>query len=320
MVTSADYSLIAAAVLGVVLVGAVGYYLVSRIRRRGAQLKRELAESPAFADDRAYNQIRLARAELDVLRREGQSVPKAEELLDEADRLLTKHENIDAVQRAMSAHRLLVAARHRASGSGPHDASPPTTRGALSGGWTAPPAEPDPFPTGTPTRAGRPGELPANPAVPPKNRMEAHFQMTLLVEELSKAAPGSGASASQAEAEGLRADAQAAYGRGDYTEALRLALKGRRRLGARLETLPLGKTSVPPAADAIEGSGGEPEPSPPAGGTGTSPCARCGRPVRSDDRFCRSCGAPMTSTKCPRCQGDVTAQDTFCGRCGSPLT
>ncbi|HTT26556.1 MAG TPA: zinc ribbon domain-containing protein, partial [Thermoplasmata archaeon] len=145
---------------------------------------------------------------------------------------------------------------------------------------------------------------------PPKNRMEAHFQMTLLVGEIVSAqgAPG------RAEAEGLRGQAQSAYARADYTEALRLALRGRRALGSRLETLPaVGSAGGSRAPGALA-------PTPDRAAAASRSCAQCGRPLQAEDRFCRGCGATNVPTQCPRCQGELGPSDTFCGRCGAPVS
>jgi hypothetical protein len=154
------------------------------------------------------------------------------------------------------------------------------------------------------------GAAPETPiSRPPKNRMEAHFQMTLLVEEVAR--PASSDATGRDEAIRLREAAQGAYAATDYTEALRLALKGRRALGARLETLPPGRSPppTPPAAAA-----------PMASSVAGRTCPQCGRPVRPDDRFCRGCGASNVPSKCPRCQAEVAGADTFCGRCGAPIS
>lgn len=148
---------------------------------------------------------------------------------------------------------------------------------------------------------------------PPKNRMEAHFQMTLLVEELTLSTRGHESTPAALEAEGMRADAQKAYSSGNYTEALRLALKGRRRLGARLETLPPARSSDPTDPAKADAATSVPARSSP------SECPNCHRPIADGDRFCRGCGSPRVAAACPRCQAPVSGDDTFCGRCGGPL-
>lgn len=302
-----------------ITVAGIGLLVIQRLRKRGGELRAELAASPIFADDRAHNQLRLARGELDLLRREGREVPSASALLDRADEKLQRHDNLEAVRLALQAHELLVAAR-REEGA----ASSPPAAGARSepsgspvaNEMSSPPALTrggDLRPVAPLASAGGGGAASGEDGRPPKNRMEAHFQMTLLVEELARATPGGGTpTAAATDAELLRGQAQRAYSAGNYTEALRLALRGRRALGARLETLPPAKS--PEAPPATAGRGG-PAPAPSSDGT----CPRCHRPFAEEDRFCRGCGASRTAGSCPRCQAPVTGDDTFCGRCGSPL-
>ena len=313
---STDWILLAGAVLVGVTVLGLGYFAIQRFRRRRLELLGDLAKSPVFADDRAHNQIRMARAELAVLQREGQAVPRAATLLDQAEAALARHENVEAVRLARNAHDLLVATRREGG-------SPPSAPPARSPVATPPPrvpavaaAEPRPGPlrdrtaelVAGPTSDGEPGPAPADR--PPKNRMEAHFQMTLLVDQLRTAGAADPPPTGFGEAERLRGEAQGAYAAGEFTEALRLSLRARRLLGARLETLPPGRPAsegpIPPKEGRV-----------PSASAGR--CTQCGKPLRAEDQFCRSCGASQRPTACPRCQAPVASDDTFCGRCGSPL-
>lgn len=320
MTTSTDWTLVAFGLLAVALAVIIGYYVILRFRARGRTLKAELADSPLFAEDRAHNQIELIRGEISVLEREGIDTARARVLLQRAEQELARHENVDAVRSARDAHRILVELRQRGARFSPGTGIPSSPR--------APPAPRVPARNDllrpTPTRSGT-GDLGAgNPAFeeaappsrPPKNRMEAHFEMTLLVEELTQQTPSRGATGAVAEAEGLRRGAQEAYARQDYTEALRLALRGRRRLGARIESLPPTAATVTVAAAALS-------PARAGGTTSTGPgqtpaCATCGRPIGSTDAFCRGCGRPVGGSKCPRCGAERAATDEFCGRCGAP--
>jgi hypothetical protein len=311
---SSTWIIVAVGLLVAVLAAALGFFLIQRLRSRGRQLRADIAGSPAFADDRAHNQIRIARAELEVVRNEGGDLPRAQELLDQADRLLARHENIEAVRAAHDAHDLLVDARRSGMHGPPSEPAlrpaPLTARSAGTGpplGWAR--GTPSPIPADPASAA------PPAPARPPKNRIESHFQMTLLVEELSKNPGAETRGTGWTEAEQLRSAAQEAYAKGDYTEALRLALKGRRRIGAPIEVVPPEKGV--PSETALVPS--EATPAEMALTEGSDRCPACGRPRKSGDTFCRGCGAAWTQKQCPRCKIEVTPEDTFCGRCGSPL-
>jgi hypothetical protein len=324
MTDSGAWLEVAVGVLAIAVTGILGYYLLLRLRAQRLKIMSDLSSSPVFANDRAFNQIRIARSELELLQRDGHDLPRAGELIDRAETLLGRSQNVEAVRLALDAHHLLVEARKSGSTSGSqvpsstsaHPAATPAT-GGLGG---TPSALLDPNlgasspGTGLPS-FGSPSSGPASsgealPTRPPKNRMEAHFQMTLLVEELGKNPSARGWAA----AEGLRALAQKSYSDTQYTEALRLALRGRRALGVRLETLSGGPAVAAPASGATNA------PAPSTSGGPERTCPQCGRPIRSNDRFCRGCGATNAPSECPRCRAELGASDTFCGRCGSPVS
>src|SRR5580658_7067256 len=48
-------------------------------------------------------------------------------------------------------------------------------------------------------------------------------------------------------------------------------------------------------------------------------CGLCGSENPSGNRFCRDCGASLTST-CPSCGAPVETGHRFCGGCGTALT
>jgi Double zinc ribbon len=150
------------------------------------------------------------------------------------------------------------------------------------------------------------------PNRPPKNKMESHFQLSLVQDELDRARQTKSGSAQFKEADQLRNDGQAAYDRQDYTEALRLALKSRRTLGTRIEALPLSPASTVGDPGAPRTTGGVAEPP-----TFGRKCARCGRIAAATDEFCRGCGAPITPALCSSCGAPLLAGDRFCGKCGA---
>lgn len=161
-----------------------------------------------------------------------------------------------------------------------------------------------------------------------KNYLESRFELEMLGSDLK-----SGEGPNTDEAQKLLTAAQKAHDREDYTECLRLALRGRRVLGpAGLQTVALSPATV------VESPPTEPLPSakrssaPSRGsrvtvaedtGEATSTvvkCPRCGKDNPSQNRFCRGCGLTLNEAKCPRCQVKVSLEDTFCGGCGAPLS
>lgn len=301
------------------IVFALGYLSLRRLKDRRSRLASEVENSPALKADRAYNQARLARTEADILERSGVDVRRARRLVDEAEASIGRRDYDGGIAQARAAHELLVRLKNREGPSAaPQDlgALAPATETEPPQSGRAPMTVPEgplgpPGPTGGGLLMAPDGEVPL-PEAPasrlPKNRAESKFQLTILDEELASAkadAPARG------EAEALGTEAHAAYERGDYNEALRTALRARRKLGARLETLP-------PAAAA---PGGSPRGDVPlkSGGSAGGACPRCGRATRPTDQFCRSCGAPTKPAGCPRCGRPLEAGDGFCAACGAPV-
>ena len=167
----------------------------------------------------------------------------------------------------------------------------------------------------------------------PKDYMEARFMLSSLRNDLEQVPPERMKDPALKEARDWAQKSQVAFDRKDYTESLRLAMRGRRRMGGTgISTISVGagtvvesppeeispsaqRSSAPPMATQVAALPGTAPTSPP----GKVACGRCGRVNTPGDRFCRGCGAPLAPPKCPRCQRPVEADDKFCHACGSPL-
>jgi predicted RNA-binding Zn-ribbon protein involved in translation (DUF1610 family) len=300
---SGDLTVILVAVVACILLAAGGLYLRARLRLRSQQLRSELSARPAVVSDRAFNRIAMARREAQLLARQGVDVTASTALVGQAQASFDARDFGRAYELAQSAHETLVVARTGA----PIRPSPPAARTA-------------PGPT-VPTPAATPA--PAPPPTPniPKNRAESQFQLRVLTTELARArAANAKADATELAAASLAAG-QAAYDRGEYTEAFRLALRGRRQIGSTIETLA-------PAPALRSGGTGAPAD---AGALATDPvaiaeqaaasdrCPNCGQPMLAADTFCRGCGTPRRATTCPACGAPRSPTDGFCGKCGTPF-
>jgi len=301
--------LLVAAVVVIAIAGGLLLILRRRLNARLAALRTKLGDPPEFKDDRSYNLLRIARSEAEVLARQGVDVQPAEEILAEADAALRRRDFDGALSDARRAHELLVGLRDRPSI--PSRASPP------SRSMTTSPAKRDPAPTpnapfvdaapGPASAAGGDPDAPAPRLA--KNRAESHFQIRLLREEIARGAPEASPAGAVEEAQSGADAAQQAYDAGEYTDALRLALRSRRKLGAPIESLPAPTTRIPPTPAALPAS------SP----MGTEPCPTCGRPLKSSDRFCRGCGTARSPTACPNCSTPLEPGDKFCAGCGAAV-
>jgi hypothetical protein len=307
-----------AVALGVML------YAIRRLKARRAQLLSQLQDAPDLVEDRAYNRLRMAKSEVDILERQGTDVTRARVLLQSAQEAFDQHNYPSALSRAQSAHETLIALRQ---GAGPTGSRLPDRPGGSLR------AE-DPGPgTGTlnlrpavdltqaPPLTGEPRDpapIPGSQNAAPRNRSESRFQISVLTDEIAQGRTTRPKDPTVAEAETLRVQASAAYDRAEYTEALRLALKARRRIGGRLETLPPSPTSGRSDTE-LSGSGPSSAMEVAARTAGSARCPQCGAPMTSADKFCRGCGAPRSPRSCPQCHQLAQPGDTFCGNCGSSL-
>jgi Double zinc ribbon len=288
-------------VLAVVVVGLL-FFVIRRLRQRRDKLLGELRDRPELVQDRAFNRIAMARREAEILARQGTDVARARDLIAQAQGLFDTRNYDRAYQTAQQAHETLVHARKAA----------PLARES-NPGVPAGPASPPPMAATVPSRP--PPSAPA-PGIP-KNRAESQFQLRLLDQDLAGAPTNRSKSASRVEATRLRADAGAAFDRGDFTEAFRLALKGRRALGSPVEALPVTPRSGGPAPSAAPSSAVSDAALTAEQVAGADRCPECGYPALAGDTFCRGCGVPRTAATCAACGAPRKPADTFCGRCGA---
>jgi hypothetical protein len=284
--------LVVAILLAVFVVG-IFLYLSRRLRARRDQLVGELRGRPELIQDRAFNRLAMARREAEILGRGRADISSSQTMIAQAQAAFDLHQYPRAYELAQQAHESLVNAR----------TAPDRPSAPLAGTGD----RPTPGGLAPPTSAGASAASSAGPL--PKNRAESHFLLGLLTNEIAAAPPRAGPTL---EAISLRDQAQAAFDRGSYAESFRLALRGRRALGGRIEAL-AATPSAPSGARLAPGSDPDGVADAVAGSTR---CPACGYPTLSDDTFCRGCGRPLTASTCPSCGAPRTKSDVFCGRCG----
>ena len=292
--------------LAVVVIGLL-LYLLRRLRNRRDKLLSELDNRPELTQDRAFNRLAMARREASLLADQGVDVARAQELIAESQGAFDNRHYDRAYETAQSAHEALVTARQRGSrttGTPLPSASPTVGRGTTGAPVAAAATVPAPPPP----------ETPARPVIA-KNQAESQFQIRLLTEELGALPPRRSKDPSRIQAAEFARMASEAFAKGDYTEAFRLALKGRRALGGSVESLPLTGSGEAPTAD---GEAAKPDLAETARTVaGGERCPDCGYPMLAGDSFCRGCGKPKGTMTCPSCGAPRGADDPFCGRCGT---
>ena len=298
------YLLFAAVVLGVAVV-AVLLLTLKRLKQRRARLLSDLSHSPRLDSDRAFNRIEMARREADIVARQGNDVARAREQIAQAQSAMDLRQFDRAYELAQSAHETLVLARQGGM-------TLPTVRGAE-------PAPSRAGPRASASLAASPSPSPGASAAPPiaapnlpRGRAEAQFQMHLLDSDLAEAKAARPSAPATLAGVDFQDKARTAFDSGQYTDALRLALKGRRGLGGHVETV------APTAASRnVDAAAAAADPQAAAEtAASASRCPNCGYPTNPSDVFCRGCGVPRTPTECPKCGTARTPSDTFCGRCG----
>ncbi len=296
-----NYELVAVLVILAAAVLLTVVWLLRRYRERRLREMREASANPAFSADRAFNRLALARREADLLEIQGGDAAPARQLIHLAQQSLDGRNPDRAYELAQAAHETLVQARREP--------------GRPKAGTTG--AGPDPLPVDRPSLvagAASPTPSPRPPEPTIQRRAEAQFQLHLFEQELATAAKAASGAPPNGVARDLYVQAHAAFDRSDFPEAFRLALRGRRALGARVETLG-GATSLSPGPDG-----------PPSGTSsaeefaGQGRCPACGHPLVPGDAFCRGCGAARAPGTCRSCGQALGTADTYCGKCGAAVS
>jgi hypothetical protein len=309
--TGTEVAAIAIVVILAVVVIGVLLYMLRRLRERRAKLLGELQDRPQLIQDRAFNRIAMARRESELLARQGRDTSRPSELIAQAQGAFDVRNYDGAYQYAQQAHEALVHSRTDRVRL-PTGGTPAVARNSSGLGPTGIPAG-----RSLPSSAGEP-PVPA-PAIP-KNRAESQFQIHLLDQEIEAARAKPASAASVRDAAKFRGDAQSAFDRSDFTEAFRLALKGRRAIGANVESLPALGVAASPSDGPNGGRANLDADQAAEAAADADRCSRCGYPALPGDTFCRGCGQPRAEATCLKCGAPRQSSDTFCGRCGASFS
>lgn len=270
----------------IVIFAAVVYYELKIIRK-----KRKVKTDQQVQVDDIYNQIITSQAVARALRERGSDTRAAELTLIEAEAAYQRRSYTEAKSAAERAKSLLK------------DAKP--ANDLLSSLATVKAADSE-------------GERREDLEVPfqeakklPQNYMESKFMISSVkdeAEEQEKA--GKDVSAVR---QNLAA-ANEAFGRADYTGALKYALRAKRGLEPEVDICP------PAEAKVTDLAGTEKIPMTKVVKQAAIKCAFCGTEMESDDLFCRKCGKKVElRILCPQCDKEVAPDDAFCRKCGAPL-
>lgn len=271
-----DVLIISAALI---VLSAIAWFELRYIKGKGG----EQAEA-SLEQDHAYNSMATIRAVASSLRSQGYDVTEAEILLLQAEGAYKRRQYLDC--RELS-DRAKIALRNA------------PLRKVLE---CPPPAKVEVNATSKERETGTaaPAEVPSMGARKlPRNYLESKFVMES-AHCLMENAPERCREAVQCHLD----DAKACFDGGEYTDALRHAVKAKRVLEGAEEIAPEEKREDAPAAEVVT----EQE----------SACPGCGAVMSEEDAFCFSCGRPGKAT-CPGCSADIAEGDAFCRKCGIKL-
>ena len=332
--------------LAVITVALFAVWVLRVLSLRRKRFLKELeAGTSESGEDAAHNQILTTRAVLKRLEAQGEDVSAAKAILKQAEAKQEAGRYAQALQLAREARNSMapraksapVTSRVRVPASprkvekeellyrdiaeGTRGRAKPAA-GSPAGASMEEPDIPEP------DSSGNPPSIPELRKGVPKNQLESRFEINVLEKSLKDTDDGS-----FPEARKLLTMAQRSFDRGDYSEALRLAMRGRKIVGTGTEeTISLSPATVvetPPEAPlpSAARSSAPPVvkdvvPEPGTGGARSTVirCPRCGRENPTTNKFCRGCGKPLAEPQCPRCQKPVSPDDAFCGICGAPIS
>lgn len=330
---------------------AIMWYLK---KRRKTILDKFNTDKPEWIEDNAHNQILTTKALIDRAERNGDDVAAARSRLQDAEDRAKAGDFEQAFSIAKQARDVLpknvptraVKRKVPVQSTSPPSPSPKqeqpgvapaenkeemlyrdiATGGVVSGGGQTredmSPKRPEDQEEGE-----KPPMVEFRQKVP-KNYLEAKFEISLLEDALTKLPPES-----SPESRKLLVTAKKAWEKENYSDALRMAMRGKRALEQKSDdTIPLtaGTTvDVPPqtpvaaAARSSAPMSGDDYKMEPATGEArptTVVCSRCNKENPAKNKFCRGCGKPLAAPLCPRCQKAIEADDAFCGTCGAPVS
>ncbi len=290
------FGVVIALVLLAVVV-ALFLYFGRRLRARHDELLGELRSKPELVRDRAFNRIAMSRREAEILAGSGVDVDTPREQIAQAQAAFDLRRFSTAYDLAQSAHEGLVRRRGGRSMGGDGGRAPASLPLGSSEVLSTGPAGGEP-PAASPS------------ASLPKGRAEAHFMIGALGREMAAAPPTAGATIG---ARGFYEEAQRRFSAGDYPSAFQLALRGRRAIGAPIESLGAAPSIPRPAGRSDPGDAERAATSL----ADAARCTECGYPIPAGDAFCRGCGRPLVAPTCPACGAPRLGSERFCGRCGA---
>ena len=270
-----------AVVLAVVsIVIAVAFFEMRFLRKRMKNRRIRAAKDDSALPDQAHNSVTTTKAIYASLSRQGIQSPEVSGWLREAEMAYERRNFRVTLELTTKAKDRLLTLK-----------SAQASRGDL--------AKLETLPTPGGGEEITTKEL-LQKEVPP-NLLQSKFSI-----ELAETAIGQGRHVGRdiGQATELLETARSRFEAKDYDSALRVARLSKRSADGQKVEVP---AKVPAAVPV-------PAVSPPI------ECQSCGASLRSDDAFCRKCGARVGPSDCVSCGASLLADDAFCRKCGTPVS
>ncbi|OYT59937.1 amidophosphoribosyltransferase [Euryarchaeota archaeon ex4484_178] len=272
-------------------------YILMFLKRRADKKVREIKE-PKVEDD-AYNQIQMIKSMTKIMKNKGYNMSSIEMMISKAERAYDSHRYLESIEIVNNAKRALWRLKEEKS---QEDTISPQVKKELEiiKSIEEKPAQDD-----------MPPQVKDFVRKLPENYLQSKFEIGVVEEKIIKMEE----SEVKEYAKMYIERAKRAFEIGDYTEALRLAVKCNRMIDsgevAYEETEKRATAIGASIAPLIEEEEEEKE---------ELHCPKCGAIVSPEDKYCWNCGAKLVFIyKCPNCGGEVSSEDKFCRHCGYKL-
>lgn len=272
-------------------------------RSKPDRIKKVQKDSELDKETEAYNTVMSAKSIIRVMGEKGHQTDRAEMIIERAELALDAGNHLRAEELAEDAKTAIKKVLTKKA------PSPKTTDSDLKLPPTPPVKEQE--------QVKKFKEQKERIEKLPENYLEAKFEIEV-ARDLCK-------ERGHKEAKRLLSLAEKHYSEGDYTEALRYAVKTKREIDEEEAGLLAGQkigrkkrvseeeefSPVSMVKDMEEDLQQK---------TTIIECPECGNELGEDDRFCNMCGAKAPEIgKCPECDAEVDSGDRFCSKCGTEL-
>ncbi len=287
-------------ILGLATAAMVVVYLMLALMKKSKLKKLRVDVDPR---EDAYNQIQILKSMTRVMREKNYNTVAVENLIVKAEGAYNRESYGECIEIVNNAKRILARLKEEKM---MEDQVSPRVAKEMEIIKKIEESSPDSGEVPTPLRELE-KEL-------PENFLQSKFEIRVVEKKIEDHEEGEVKEAAIL----YLSRAKDAFNNKDYTEALRLAVKGNRILETgeipeerkEIEEKPqlFPKKEVVPIVEEEKEEKEELH------------CPNCGAVVRPEDKFCWNCGAKLVyHYKCPNCGAEVSSEDKFCRNCGYKL-